>query len=111
MALRFRLRGLAETFLDEIQCPMCGRTGNDDEYFSTEHTKVTLDGIVVVAQCKSCSEIFVPGSQRLGVINPEGLRTAVEKDSLETGEPALGNFNAVRLNAEKLNAQRKGDLH
>lgn len=111
MALRFRLRGLAETFIEQINCPVCGKTGSDDQFFSTDHTKVTMDGIVVVVQCKNCSEIFVPDSQRLGVLNPDGLRQAVEKDSLETGEPILGNLKAVRLNAEKLNAERKGDLH
>ncbi|MCB0310906.1 MAG: hypothetical protein KDD42_06715 [Bdellovibrionales bacterium] len=111
MGLKFRLRGLAETFIDEITCPGCGAHGNDDQNFSTEFTKVTLEGIIVVLQCRSCSEIFVPSSQRLGIINPDGLRQAVEKDSVDTGEPILPNLNAVRLSAEKLNAARKGELH
>ena len=50
MALKFRLRGLAETFIDEITCPCCGNVGNDDENFETEHTKVTYDGIIVVVK-------------------------------------------------------------
>jgi ribosomal protein S27E len=111
MALKFRLRGLAETFIDEIQCSGCGFVGNDDEHFSTEFTKVTYDGIVVVVQCKVCGEIFVPAQQRLGVLNPEMLREAVVRDHEETGEPLVADLQAVRLAAEKLNALRRGDLH
>ena len=111
MALKFRLRGLAETFVDSIECPGCGTSGNDDEHFATDHSRVTLDGIVVVVQCRSCSEIFVPSAQRLGIVSIEKLKEAVKKDSSETGEPILSNLNAVRLSVEKLNAQRKDDIH
>jgi hypothetical protein len=111
MGLKFRLRGLAETFIDEIVCPCCGSRGADDEQFSTEFTKVTFEGIIVVVQCRSCKEIFVPDTQRLGVLNPRGLRQAVEQDSVETGEPVLSGIGSVRLSAEKLNAHRKGELH
>lgn len=111
MALKFRLRGLAETFLDTIVCPCCGAQGNDDQHFTTELTKVTFDGIIVVVQCRVCSEIFVPKSQRLGVLNPEKLKEAVHKDSVDTGEPLMPNLSAVRLSVEKMNAQRKGGVH
>ena len=111
MALKFRLRGLAETFIDTIECPGCGTEGSDDENFSTEFSKVTLDGIVVVVQCRQCNEIFVPNSQRLGIVSIERLRDAVKRDSTETGEPVIPNISAVRLSVEKLNAQRKGDIH
>ncbi len=111
MALKFRLKGLAETFVEQIVCSECGMSGNDDEHFSTELTKVTYDGIIVVAQCRHCGEIFVPGTQRLGVLNPSQLREAVMKDSRDTGEPIFPSLTSVRLNAEKLNALRKGDLH
>lgn len=111
MALKFRLKGLAETFIDMISCPCCGTSGNDDQYFTTELTKVTFEGIIVVVQCKSCGEIFVPDSQRLGILNPPELRNAVLKDSTETGEPLMSSREAVILNASKLNALRKGELH
>lgn len=111
MGLKFRLKGLAETFIEEITCPCCGLVGNDDQSFTTELTKVTFDGIIVVVQCKSCGEIFVPDSQRLGVLNPDELKKAVQKDSVDTGEAVLPNVEAVKLNAEKLNAMRKGELH
>lgn len=111
MALKFRLKGLAETFIDNITCPACGCMGNDDQHFTTELTRVTYEGIIVVVQCRGCAEIFVPNTQRLGVLDPEQLRSAVEKDSRDTGEPLMPNFKAVKLNAEKLNALRKGDLH
>lgn len=111
MALKFRLKGLAETFIETISCPACGIQGRDDELFSTELTKVTFDGIIVVVQCKSCGEIFVPDTQRFGILNPLELRRAVEKDIQETGEPGLIDLRAVRLNAEKLNAQRRGGVH
>ena len=111
MALKFRLRGLAETFIEEIACPHCGTVGSDDQTFSTELTKVTYDGIIVVVQCKSCAEIFVPADQRLGVLNPEQLKAAVQRDCDETGEPLLLNYDAVKLSAERLNALRKGEVH
>ncbi len=111
MGLKFRLKGLAETFVERISCPGCGSCSSDDNNFSTENTKVTFEGIIVVVQCKSCGEIFVPDTQKLGIINPKELRRAVEKDSMDTGEPVLGNIDAVKLSVEKLNAVRKGDLH
>ena len=111
MGLKFRLRGLAETFIDEICCPSCRIHGHDDQHFATELTKVTFDGIIVVIQCRNCGEIFVPNTQRLGIMNPEALRLAVEKDSRETGEALVPSIDAVKLNAEKLNAARKGELH
>ena len=66
MALKFRLKGLAETFVDAITCPCCGVMGVDDQHFTTELTKVTYQGIIVVVQCRDCKEIFVPNSQKLG---------------------------------------------
>jgi hypothetical protein len=111
MALKFRLRGLAETFIDEIKCPCCGIRGNDDQDFSTELTKVTYEGIIVIVQCRSCNEIFVPRSQRLGVVDINELKKAVEKDHYETGEPLLADLKAVKVSAERLNALRKGDVH
>lgn len=111
MALKFRLRGLAETFIDEIRCPSCGYIANDDQNFSTALTKVTYEGIIVVAECLGCGEIFVPDTQRLGVINTKELRAAVEKDSQDTGEPLISSRQAVILITEKLNAERRGDLH
>ena len=111
MALKFRLRGLAETFVDEIICPGCGATGRDDESFSTEFTRVTLDGICVVTQCKCCSEIFVPKNQRVGIVSFTDLEKAIEEDHQETGEPIYRSFNDVVLNTERLNALRKGEYH
>ena len=111
MALKFRLKGPAETFIDEISCPCCGVIGQDDENFATEFTKVTLEGIIVVVQCKMCAEIFVPTTQRLGILDSAELKKAVEKDCYETGQPMVPGIHAVRLSAEKLNAMRKGDLH
>lgn len=111
MALKFRLKGLAETFVDHIACPACGTSGTDDQYFTTELTRVSYEGIIVVVQCRGCAEIFVPNSQRLGILDPEELREAVENDSRETGEPLMASLEAVRLNAEKLNAMRKNELH
>lgn len=111
MALKFRLRGLAETFIDEICCPGCGKHGTDDTHFTTENTRVTFEGIIVVIQCNSCGEIFVPNTQRLGVLDPSGLRQAVEQDCIDTGETLFSDYKAVKVHTEKLNTLRKSDLH
>lgn len=113
MPLKFRLRGLAETFVDEISCPCCGHDGgeNGDQGFATEHTRVTFDGIVVVIQCDICAHVFVPDSQRLGIINSRKLRSAVEKDSLNTGVPIYTDIACVKLEVEKLNAEQNEEIH
>ena len=110
MALKFRLRGLAETFIENITCPHCGMRGSDDEDFLTDLSKVTFMGIVVVAQCKSCGEIFVPKNQRLGIVNYQALKDAVIKDSQETGDAIYKDVANVELSAEKLNYERKNHL-
>lgn len=110
MALKFRLKGLAETFLEELTCPGCGNRGKDDELFSTEMTRVTFDGIVVIAECKICGELFVPTTQRLGVISQQQLRLAVEKDLEMTGEHALTTLGDVRVNVQRMNAERRGQI-
>ena len=111
MALKFRLKGLAETFIDHILCPGCGLCEADDEHFTTEHTRVSLQGIVVVVCCRACGEIFVPDRQRFGVLDPTELRKAVETDARESGEPLMRSVDAVVLHAERMNALRRGELH
>lgn len=113
MPLKFRLKGLAETFVDTIHCPCCGHDGGDqgDQGFQTDLTKVTYQGIIVVIRCEHCAHIFVPDGQRLGIINSGKLRTAVEKDSQTTGQPIMLGLDAVRLDVEKLNATRNDEVH
>ncbi len=108
MPLKFRLKGLAETFVENACCPMCHHDGADEgeQGFYTELTKVTYDGIVVVIQCPKCAYVFMPDGQRNGVINHARLRAAVERDSNTTGQPILPNREAVRNEVEKINAQR-----
>ena len=108
MSLRFRLKGLAETFIDEICCPSCGYKGKDDQFFSTDMTRVTFDGIVVIAQCKVCTELFVPDTQRLGIVSQKALKEAVEKDLKLTGEFTFATLQGVQDNVSKLNAERRG---
>lgn len=110
MALKFRLKNLAETFIEQICCPGCGTQGPDDEHFSTEFTKVTYQGIVVIAHCKECGEIFLPANQRLGVINNSELKDAVDRDSKETGEPIYSGLSEMGVRAERLNAERKDQI-
>ena len=113
MPLKFRLRGLAETFVDDICCPICGHDGGDegDQGFLTEHTRVTFSGIVVVIECEGCDHVFVPEGQKRGIINSERLRSAVETDSVNTGQPVLSGVQAVRLEVERLNAERVSKIH
>lgn len=111
MPLKFRLKGLAETFVDTLRCPKCAHDGGEggDEGFRTDMSRVTFDGIIVVIQCEQCSHIFVPDGQRLGIINSQRLRRAVERDSAQSGDPILENIKAVRVEVEKLNAVRDGN--
>lgn len=113
MPLKFRLKGLAETFVEDLSCPCCGNDGGEDgdDGFSTELTRVTFDGIIVVVRCEVCANIFVPEGQRLGIINPRALRQAVESDCMQSGEPLYTNLDSVRLDVEKLNALRHNDIH
>lgn len=110
MGLKFRLKGLAETFIDTIQCPKCGFCGSNEDSFTTELTKVTYDGIVVIVECKYCSNVFVPDTQRLGIVSIEALNSAVEADKISTGDHCR-SLAMVRLEAEKMNVLKNGELH
>lgn len=113
MPLKFRLKGLAETFVDKIQCPKCGNDGGDegDELFRTDLSRVTFDGIIVVIQCEVCRNLFVPDGQRLGIIDRHKLRNAVERDSAQTGQPICATLEAVKLDVERLNAEKANSVH
>lgn len=113
MPLKFRLRGLAETFIDRLICPKCGRDGGSsgDEGFETKHTKVTFDGIVVVANCQACNTVFVPNTQRMGILCFQRLRQAIEYDSKNTGLPIFCSIDDVRNEVEKINLAKNSQLH
>lgn len=112
MPLKFRLKGLAETFVDAVRCDCCGNEGGEDgdEGFSTDMSRVTLDGIVAVIECIHCGNVFVPEDQKLGIINLSRLRDAVKKDSEVTGMPIIEGVKEVELDIEKLNAVRDDTL-
>ena len=113
MALRFRLKGLAETCLDRVICPECGHNcaGETHQGECTKLTKVTFDGIIVVIECAECGYVFVPKGQRFKVINQQQLRFAVEKDSFLTGEPLFTSLHMVHIEVEKLNMVKMNRLH
>lgn len=113
MPLKFRLKGLAETFVDSIRCPTCGHNGGEegDEGFRTDHTRVTFDGIVVVIECAHCETVFVPREQRMGIVDSGKLRIAVVRDSEKSGLPVLSSVGEVRLDVERLMASRSESVH
>ena len=113
MGLKFRLKGLAETFLERIKCPTCGNDGGEDgdHGFKTDLTRVTYEGIVVVIECELCGDVFVPEGQKQGIIDSNKLRAAVERDCLKTGQPLFSNRRSVKLDVEKLNAEKSSGLH
>ena len=126
MALKFRLRGLAETFVEEVVCPCCGHSASTSEHqknhtqsegeptetgLKTEHTKVTLSGIVVVVQCGGCEHVFIPRDQRLGVLNHQKLHDAVERDSKNTGQPVFKGLPCVSMEVERINAYKVQKFH
>lgn len=113
MALRFRLKGLAETFVEALRCPRCGHDGGDDgdQGFSTDHTKVTYQGIVVVIRCERCAHVFLPDGQKNGVINSRRLREAVDRDCMVTGQKPCSGKDEVRVEVERLNAEYQDRVH
>lgn len=113
MALKFRLRGLAETFVEEIVCPCCSAEmkADNESAISTEHTKVTLSGIVVVVKCPSCNHVFIPHEQKFGVINTQRLQSAVERDSVNTGQPVMRGLSCVKVEVERINAVKSAKMH
>lgn len=113
MALKFRLKGLAETFVNEVTCPCCGTgvSNNKDNQLKTEYTKVTLSGIVVVVRCASCEHVFIPSGQKFGVINHSKLSDAVAKDSENTGQPIFKDVSSVLQEVERLNAAKDSKFH
>lgn len=112
MSLKFRLKGLAETFVEKIKCCKCGHDGGEegDRGFNTQLTRVTYEGIVVVIECEHCGQIFVPDGQRKGIINSKRLEIAVRHDSQSTGQPVLTSLKDVKLDVEKLNAIKNNEL-
>ena len=111
MAIKFRLRGLAETLIEQITCPKCGFESCEDDGFHTDETRVTFEGIVVVVSCKTCHELFVPKAQSLGIVDAGALKEAVIQDSVETGEPLYQQLGDVELAVEFKNADRNDQLH
>ena len=113
MALKFRLKGLAETFVDSVRCPCCGNDGGDqgDEGFRTDCSKVTYEGIIVVVNCEFCGHAFLPDGQRVGIINSEKLRMAIERDYKINGQPLLNGKEEVQLEVEKNNSEKFLPLH
>ncbi len=112
MSLKFRLKGLAETFIDSLECPGCNyeASSEEDANFKTDLSRVTYDGIVVVVRCQKCGNIFVPEKQRHGIINCARLRAAVEQDSKNTGLPLYPDIKSVKLDVEKMNSVRDDKL-
>jgi len=113
MALKFRLKGLAETFVDSIKCPSCNYDGGNEaeESFSTGHTRVTFEGIIVVMECPCCGLVFYPEGQKIGIVNPKKLRTAVERDYAEVPGAIVPTIEEIKLDIEKLNAERNDQVH
>jgi len=113
MPIKFRLKGLAETFVDQVTCDGCGNDGGEegDEGFNTELSRVTFDGIVAVIECEHCGNIFVPEDQKHGIVDSSRLRAAVEKDCDVTGQPLLRSKEEVMVEVEKENAFRNDAIH
>lgn len=110
VGLKFRLRGLAQTFLTRIVCPGCKYRSSEPEGFGTDGSRVTFIGIVVVAECKCCGEFFVPDGQRFEVLDAPKLIELVKKDWVVTGGPEHRTVWDVELHTERLNAERRGRL-
>ncbi len=111
MALRFKLRRVAETYIENIECPNCGWSSDDIEGFTTELTRVTFEGIVVVCRCAKCGEIFLPCNQRIGVISFKRLKEIILRDARIRGVAIYRNIRDVMSYVEFLNASRRGEIH
>jgi hypothetical protein len=107
MALKFRLKGLAETFVEKVLCPCCGHDGGEqgDEGFRTDCSRVTYEGIIVVVGCEICGHYFLPDGQRVGIIDSRRLRTAIERDCENNGQPLFAGKDEVVLDVERRNSE------
>lgn len=110
MALRFRLKNLAETVIEELKCPGCGLIANDEKLFSTDLTRLTVDGIVVIAECRCCGEVFVPIGQRTGIMDVRNFRQVIQNEYGDSSLKAPSRLT-MQMEAEKLNAIRRHGLH
>jgi hypothetical protein len=111
MALKFKLRRVAETYLEFIQCPSCGTYSEDIDHFTSELTRVTFEGVVVVCRCTICGEIFIPPNQRIGVISFKNLKDLILRDARRRGSKIFRNIEDVKNYVEYLNAVRRGAIH
>ncbi|MCS6961345.1 MAG: hypothetical protein NZT61_02425 [Deltaproteobacteria bacterium] len=111
MALRFKLKRIAETYIDYIECPSCGHYSEEIDKFTTELTRVTFEGIVVVCRCGICGEIFLPRNQRIGVISFKNLRDLILRDARKRAVAIYRNIEDVKIYANYLNAVRRGEIH
>lgn len=113
MPIKFKLNGLAETLVELLCCPNCGRIGGEgsEHQFSTANSKVTLEGIIIIAECSNCGTYFVPENQITNIDDKNKLIEAVKYDSKKNGVPLYKNREDVTLEAEKLNAGRKLNIH
>ncbi|MEM4379949.1 MAG: hypothetical protein QXL01_04600 [Thermoplasmatales archaeon] len=111
MALRFKLRRVAETYVEEIECPCCGHYSEDIDGFTTELTRVTFQGIIVVCRCNVCGEIFLPFNQRVGVISFKNLKDLILRDARRRGVAIYRNLDDVLDYVNYLNAVRRGEIH
>jgi hypothetical protein len=110
VALRFKLKNLAETVIEELKCPGCGLIANDEQLFSTDLTRLTKDGIIVMAECRCCGEVFIPTGQRTGIMDVINFREVINREYSDESFPAPSR-NSMELEAEKLNAIRRYGLH
>jgi hypothetical protein len=110
MALRFKLKNIAETVIEELKCPGCGLIANDEKLFSTDMTRLTVDGIVVVAECRCCGEVFIPIGQRTGIMDVRNFREVIKSEYGHAKGPAPSR-QSMEMEAEKLNAIKRYGLH
>ena len=110
MALRFKLKNIAETVIEELKCPGCGLIANDEKLFSTDMTRLTVDGIVVCAECRCCGEVFIPIGQRTGIMDVRNFREVIKSEYGHTKRPAPSR-QSMEMEAEKLNAIKRYGLH
>lgn len=80
MSVLYKLKGVAETRIEEVCCPRCEVSEDDiDDFFDIENIFPTFEGIIATVKCFSCGFYYIP-EQEIEIVDDRKLKIGVSKD-------------------------------